>query len=384
MLARFGETTVITRSNNRDVIEAALPELSERDRLRFQYVDLPAWARRWKRGRRGIHLYYLIWQVAAYRRARQLLRTETFDLTWHLTLANAWLGSGAALLRLPFIYGPVGGGVTVPWRLLPALGMRGLAYEAVRAVTRGTGRYLNPLARLAWRRAGLILVQNKETGQWFPNRHRAKTEVFPNVILEDMPHEGPGRPESGRKASQIALYAGRLLPWKGVSLAIRALEWMPGWRLMIAGAGHDRGRLERVARSRGVQGRVTFLGMLQREHLLQLMERDVDVMVYPSLREEAGWAVAEASSYGIRVPCIDLGGPPLVGGSPVHHSTPAMTAKALALRSLELTSDGRRVRSLSLPSTEAYLRTILERRKLASFVPSLGHLVGSTKADMVQ
>jgi hypothetical protein len=123
MIAReLGECWVITRANNRQAIEQALPDIPEADRLRFVYVDLPPWARWWKRGQRGIYLYYLLWQVAAVLRARQLVREERFDLVWHLTLANAWLGSLAPLVGGRFVYGPVGGGVGIPWRLAGYLG----------------------------------------------------------------------------------------------------------------------------------------------------------------------------------------------------------------------------------------------------------------------
>src|SRR5918999_3838599 len=71
-LAGFGDTWVITRSNNAPVIERAIQSIPERDRLHFVYVDLPSWARFWKRGRHGIHLYYLLWQFAALRKARRL------------------------------------------------------------------------------------------------------------------------------------------------------------------------------------------------------------------------------------------------------------------------------------------------------------------------
>ena len=95
--------------------------------------------------------------------ARRLTRDQSFDLGWHLTFSNGWIGSTACLLNLPFVYGPVGGGVAPPWRLAGSLGVRGTLYEVARAGTRASGRYLNPLARASWRRATLILVQNAET-----------------------------------------------------------------------------------------------------------------------------------------------------------------------------------------------------------------------------
>ena len=58
--------------------------------VRFVYVDLPPAIRRWKRGQRGVRLYYLLWQRAALQQARRLHCESRFDLVWHLTFANAW------------------------------------------------------------------------------------------------------------------------------------------------------------------------------------------------------------------------------------------------------------------------------------------------------
>ena len=153
MLARIGEVWVITRESNRDVIEAALPQIPEKQNLHFEYVDLPARARFWKRGVKGARPYYLLWQVAALRRARILSRDVPFDLVWHLTWANAWMGALAPLLRYPFIYGPVGGGVEMDWNLVSVVGVRGAVFEAARTGVRTVARYANPLARLPWWRA---------------------------------------------------------------------------------------------------------------------------------------------------------------------------------------------------------------------------------------
>src|SRR5919204_5478748 len=168
MLAHLGHVWVITRENNRTAIEERLPSVPEHDRLQFVYVDLPSWARFWKRGQRGIRTYYLLWQAAALWRARRLSQTTRFDLAWHLTLANAWLGSLAPLVAGRFVYGPVGGGVAPPWRLLRVLGWRGGAHEVLRAGARLLGRLASRLALRAWRRADLIRVQNPETLAWLP------------------------------------------------------------------------------------------------------------------------------------------------------------------------------------------------------------------------
>ena len=306
MLAGLGEAHVMTRSNNRRAIEAHVAGLPERGHLHFHYVDLPAWARFWKRGQRGVRIYYLLWQLAAVRKARRLSRDTPFDLAWHVTLANAWLGSLAWRLNVPFVYGPVGGGVAPPWRLLPTLGFRGVAYEALRALTRATCRYANPFARLAWRRADLILVLNPETRAWLPRRHRAKAVVCPHAVV------APASACAARTNPRMALFAGRLLPWKGGALAIRAVALASGWTLCVCGSGPDQRRLRRLAEKKGVTERVRFLGWVAREEVLRMMEEEAQVLLHPSLHDDSPFVVAEAAVRGLPVVCLDRGGPPLL------------------------------------------------------------------------
>lgn len=310
MLARLGEVWVVTRANNRETIEAELPSVPERDHLRFVYVDLPAWARFWKRGQRGIRLYYLLWQLGALATTRRLRRQTSFDVVWHVTLANAWLGSFAALAGPTFVYGPVGGGIgPPPPRLLPALGIRGILYELARVVARAWGRYLNPLARLSWRRAAVILALNEETRNWLPHRHRTKAEVFPNVVLKEI--RGPRRGSTG---PPTALFAGRLRPWKGAVFAIRALQDASDWQLIICGSGPDEGRLRRLALRLGVSERVTFLGWRRREEVCALMSGSADVFLLPSLHDDSPFVVAEALAAGLPVVCLARGGAPSIAG----------------------------------------------------------------------
>lgn len=308
MLARLGETWVITRANNKSSIERVQPPPN----VHFVYVDLPPALRRWKRGQRGIRVYYLLWQRWALKEARRLHRAQTFSVAWHLTFANAWLGSVAGLLGPPMVYGPVGAGVGPPWRLSAALGLRGILYEVLRTIAGTVGRYLNPLARVSWRRAQLILVQNEATRSWLPARHRRKAYVFPNAVAD----RAPGAPDLrfAEPTSRVMLFAGRLLPLKGVSLAIRTLEWLTEWRLVVCGDGSDYRRLHRSARKRGFADRVDFRGWVDREELLRIMREEASVFVFPSFHDQSPWVVVEAMTAGLPIVCIDRGGSPLLAG----------------------------------------------------------------------
>jgi glycosyltransferase involved in cell wall biosynthesis len=370
ILARLGDTWVVTRANNRPAIERALAATPERDRLHFVFVDLPPWACFWKKGQRGIRVYYLLWQIAALRTARRLHREVGFTLGWHLTFANAWFGSLAPLVGPPFVYGPVGGGVGMPpARLVRMLGGRALRFELARAAAKGLGRYVNPVARLAWARARLVLVQNRETADWLPRRHRAKIAVFPNPVLDTALERD--RAEGG---PPTALFAGRLMAWKGAALALVSIAYTRDWRLLVCGAGRDERQIAEVADRLGLEGRVRFLGTQPRDEVLHLLRSEADVLLFPSLREEAGWIVVEALASGIPVVCLDRGGPPVLGGdaalaAPVADDPEAVASSLARLLEGALPSEEQvraRARYFSTAGTEARLRELLADAGLAA------------------
>jgi glycosyltransferase involved in cell wall biosynthesis len=376
LLARLADTWVVTRANNRVPIEQGLAAIPERDRLHFVYVDLPPWARFWKKGQRGIRLYYLLWQIAALRAARRLHRELRFTLVWHLTFANAWFGSLAPLVGPPFVYGPVGGGVGMPpIRLVRPLGRRAVRFELGRAAAKALGRYVNPLARLAWARARLVLVQNRETAAWLPPRHRPKVAVFPNPVFDTALER-----ERVVADPPTALFAGRLIAWKGAALAVKAVAGTHGWRLLVCGAGRDERQIADFAERLGLDGRVQFLGPQSREEVLRLMRSNADVLLFPSLREEAGWIVVEALASGIPVICLDRGGPPVLGGdaavvAPVEDDPEAVASSLARLLEGALPSEEQvreRARHFSTAGTVARLRELLARAGVAPAVDDGG------------
>jgi glycosyltransferase involved in cell wall biosynthesis len=272
-------------------------------------------------------LEYLRWQLYALRRARLLNRRLRFDIAWHLTWANVWLGSTAALIGPPFVLGPVGGGVDPPWRLVPTLGAWGMGMAAFRWAVRRVARTVNPLALWSWRRARLILVQNPETRNWMPNSSLGRTRIFQNAVVT-VPHEYSG-PRT-KPPGTTAVFVGRLVPFKGVHLAIAAIARLPAWRLIVIGDGPDRGRLEALARRLGVVDRVEFRGTVARDEVFPILRDQADVLLFPSLHDDAGTVVAEALAVGLPVVCLAVGGPPVMAGGGVPPGGPAETIAALS------------------------------------------------------
>jgi glycosyltransferase involved in cell wall biosynthesis len=301
-------------------------------------------------------LEYLLWQLRALRVARRIARREGIDVVWHVSWSTWWLGSLGGLVGPPFVWGPVGGGVGPPWPLLATLGPRGIAVELARWLVLGTARWLNPMARLGWSRAALILAQNADTARRLPESTRDRTVVFHHIALEE--GDVPPRERAPRPADRppTALFAGRLVAWKGSGLAVDAIARLDGWRLLVVGVGPEESRLRARVAAAGLADRVVFLGQVERAELLRMMRDEADVFLFPSLHEEGGWVVGEALACGLPVVCIDRGGPPAVGGRGVPLGSAPVTADRL----------GRAVREVLDDPTSLVPAPTLERRRTAA------------------
>ncbi len=145
-------------------------------------------------------------------------------------------------------------------------------------------------------------------------------------------------------AQPLVGFAGRLVAEKGVDVLLRAFESvtreLPAARLLIAGDGPARQALEALARSLGVEERVSFLGRLPRERLEQSLST-VWAQVVPSRwAEPFGLVAAEAMMRGTAVVASDTGGlVDIVDAGRTGYLVPPGDATALADKLLELLSD---------------------------------------------
>lgn len=306
-IARLGhEVHVLTREGNREPALRGAAHL-EGLNLTVHGYDLPGWARWWKKGARGIHAYYLLWQWGAYRRARRLHAELHFDLVHHITFAVYRHPSFMGGLGIPFVFGPLGGGEDTPPNLLRSLPLRARIAERLRAAANKFAWY-DPLLRATFGRASLILYKTVETLHQIPTHFRHKCTCVQDVASDGDAVASAPAIEAGPRF----LYAGRLLYWKGVHLALRALAELrrdvPHAELTIVGDGADRTWLRRVAAELHLDPAVTWLGWLPHEEVLASYASH-QAFVFPSLHDSGGTVVMEAMAQGLPVVCLDLGGP---------------------------------------------------------------------------
>jgi glycosyltransferase involved in cell wall biosynthesis len=307
-LAHLGhEVAVITRSNNRPAINKALKE-SPIFGLQFYYYDLPSWSKWWKRGNRGIYLYYWLWQRGAYHLASQLTRKMQFDLVHHLTFGVFRQPSLMGRLGLPFVVGPIGGGEVTPKLLRYSFPAKEAFQEMLREISNKLA-FWNPSLCGMLRQATLIFCKTRQTLDILPATCRKKSRVQLEIGLETRRiRRGIVEPA----ASANFLYAGRLVYWKGPHLALKALaglrKHLPNATLTIIGTGSSEKRLKQLSAKLGLQNSVRWLGWIPHEEMWAQYCR-YTAFVFPSLHDSSGNVLLEALSQALPVICLDTGGP---------------------------------------------------------------------------
>jgi glycosyltransferase involved in cell wall biosynthesis len=311
-IARFHEVWVITRANNRGLIEKSLAT-KPLPNVHWIYFDLPRWARFWKKGERGLHPYYYLWQLGAYFVARRAHRKVNYDLVHHVTFVNYWMPSFLAMLPIPFVWGPVGGGESAPRSFWRFFSVRGKLYEIQRDAVRSLAR-LDPFVRLTARRAALAFATTRETERQLKILGCKSVSIFSEAGLTAEEINSLGCFSFRQKNPSRLLTVGRLLHWKGCELGVRAFaqfhSQFPGAQYWIIGDGPERQRLQELAVNLGVGTSICFWGNLPRSQVLEKLS-ECDVLVHPSLHDSGGWVCLEAMAAGRPVICLDRGGPAL-------------------------------------------------------------------------
>ena len=296
--------TVLTREDNRKVIEAALAKQPEESSLRqvtFLYHDLSKpflWAKR--RGLLPTLGYYLLWQWSASRRFAKA--ADEADVVHHLTFCTLLCPGFWSLQRAAFVLGPVGAPQVNP-HYYPLFG--GKAW-----LQRLRTHLLNGFFHLPWLRrllahAATVIPANSETRDLLI----ARGIPAHDIILDTGAPEGPEpNPQAGKVGAIRLMYAGQLERRKGLELSLRALAEVSAksdlnWTFDLFGSGPDQGRLSALAVELNLFHRVKFHGAVPQADLLRRFQ-NADAFLFTSVRDTSGGVNLEAMVHGLPIICI--------------------------------------------------------------------------------
>jgi glycosyltransferase involved in cell wall biosynthesis len=251
--------------------------------------------------------FAIAFEWSAWRLMRTRIRAGQFDVVLRLSPVNSVLPSAFPFFlrnhSIPFVIGPINGGLPWPPGFSQASNQRSWI-DKLRTVYK-----LLPFARSTYRRAAAIIAGSSQTYSEFVTYREKLFFVPENGVSLSLCSSATRRSQRDGKLELI--FIGGLIPLKACDLALRAAA--PFLRdglahFTLVGDGPERSRLEQLSKSLGIEGAVSFCGMLPHADAMQRL-RSADVMVFPSVRDFGGGVVFEALALGAVPVVADFGGP---------------------------------------------------------------------------
>ena len=304
MIARFGETWVLTDAANREDIERETShDPSHYENLHFIYIPRTRWLSAEKIWPPAYLWTYRLWQREAYKLGCELHRKIGFSLVHVVTYVGFRVPGPFWKMDIPLVWGPIGGLENTPWRLLPAMGVSGAIHYGCRNVINTLHKLLlrEPKHAFAKARGSIIAATSgiqREIEHWYGEQSTVICEVGAPAAADDYARREPGR-------NLRICWSGAHLPGKGLPLLLQALAKLPAdasWEVSILGEGPCTTKWRRLAQRLGIDARCIWTGNLSREDALETMGRS-HVFVITSLKDLTSTVLLEALSRGLPVIC---------------------------------------------------------------------------------
>lgn len=377
------DITVLTRANNRELIEQALETLSD-PKPTFIYHDLPPVARFLKKkGILSTQAYYGLWQRSLGRIIPKTHDLDAFDLFHHVTF-NSFEVVPGLINRFPGIkvWGPIGGGQCAPVPLTATLSLKGRLKERLRSLrislSRRNPRLIRCLESCDW-----VLFANEETRDFFKPVELKSSGQMIDVGVDPTRFTPPGELADGYRIFSAGNFEAR----KGTRLLLLAFQQAhrenPKLRLRLAGEGPESPRERAWVEAHELNEVITFSG--RRTHAEMAEEfSNADVFVFPSIRDTSGAIVLEAMACGLPVVCLDHQGARLMVGENAGIRVPPQslkqTVRGIAAAILELSADASLREALGKNARERVLCEFTWEKKADRLVQVYEEAIGRKSA----
>ena len=308
-LAKHHEVWVLTRDNNEPTITDYLKKNPEykNDNLHFIYVGLSKKLTFWKKGRRGMRLFYMMWQRKAVEVAKEWHSKTQFDFVQHITFVSYTQPTYMYKLGIPLIWGSVSGGENIPSEIKIEMTAKERSIEMVRKLSQAAA-LLMPSTRKTMKCAKAILVATEETKNKIPGKYQDKTVVVPAIGMEKMPEVQHKERNDGK--IKIVM-AGRLIYWKAFDIGLKAFlqiaDKYPNAELYILGEGNRKSELQKSA-VEYINKQIFFDPPVQHDKIFEYYSQ-FDLFVNTTLRDSGCMTMMEAMSVGLPCIAVTTGGP---------------------------------------------------------------------------
>jgi glycosyltransferase involved in cell wall biosynthesis len=318
-LRKVADIHLVTHIRNRDAIQrAGLTEGRDFSTINNERFAAPLYAvserlrggsgKGWTTVTAFSALAYYSFELELWRQFRHRLFNREFDLVHRVTPLSpthqSTLAKRLAQIGIPFVVGPLNGGVPWPKHFIDRQHAEREWLSHIRILYK-----LMPAYRSMRKYSAAIIAGSKHTYSEIPQWASSKRVYIPENGVDPERFSEPRRRTA--KLPLRGAFVGRLVPYKGADILIQAAsEFIRAeqMELHIVGDGPERRALEVLSSQLGIGAKVTFHGWVPHQEV-QILLRDCDMMLLPSVREFGGAVAIESMALGVPPIVANYGGP---------------------------------------------------------------------------
>ncbi len=318
-LAKLTDAHLVTHIRNRDAIKrAGLIEGRDFTAIDNEQVAGPVWklatrlrggaGKGWTTLAAFSALSYYSFEYMVWRQFGSRIAHHEFDLVHRITPLSPThqspIAKKLAKVRVPFILGPLNGGVPWPKDFIDRQHAEREWLAYVRRLFS-----LMPAYRSTRQYSSAIIVGSRHTLTEMPDWAKGKCIYIPENAVDFQRFSTPRKHSASLPLK--AAFVGRLVPYKGADMLLEAASDLLKARkleLHIIGDGPQRASLEDMANDFGIRQSVHFHGWVPHKEVQNVLG-SCDFMALPSVREFGGGVVVEAMALGVTPIVADYAGP---------------------------------------------------------------------------
>jgi len=264
------------------------------DSNNISFIDIGSKARRKcdSQGSWSFYIDYRSWQLRALEVAKQLVRTQHFDLVHHLNMIGFREPGFMHQLGLPFVLGPLGGFGGVPTGFLTNLPLRNALIELMK-------RFLNH-ANMRFLRVRRAILSAKVVIAAVPEAQVALKMHF-GIDSHILPETGCSTYRGGSEIRKNILWVGKEVHRKMFGIAAQSFlqsRWSASEQLLVIGDFSPQ------TRDKWRSKKIVFLGKIPHAEVFEQLG-SARALLFPSVHEGNPHVVYEAISCGTPVICHD-------------------------------------------------------------------------------
>ena len=248
---------------------------------------------------------FSVWQRTAYNIAKEIIKTEHFDLVHNVGPIGYREPGYLWKLGLPYIWGPMGGANNAPRQLMKHMPLMGRMKQIFRNMANTIQFHTKRRLKRALKATDVLLTATSENQRKFKEVHHKDSICIPEncitgkIVLDENKFDNPSKYK--------IIVIGTLDARKSVGIFLEALTQVTKRDMLhidIVGDGPLRDSLQKFAREHGLDGLITWHGQLPRVEAVKVFN-SAHLHVITSVSEGNPTTIWEAMSYGVPTMSFD-------------------------------------------------------------------------------